>query len=154
VIAVRDHDGRLGVPADPDHELAPDEVVGRLAVQPDHDRFGDLGLGRDVEERRSAGELGGERRGPVVGGELADLTRLGGTDRRQLHPVRDRGVPRQARVGRLAVEDAAQPLERREAPDLLTAGRDLVVGDVEGAHGVEVAVHPVLLGALLQGGAD
>jgi hypothetical protein len=46
--------------------------------------------------------------------------------------------------------DPAQPLERREAPDLLAAGRHGVVGDVEGAHRVEVALDLVLL----QRGAD
>ena len=51
-------------------------------------------------------------------------------------------------------EEPAQPLERREAPDLLTAGGSLVVGDVERAERVQVAVDVVERGCLLQGGAD
>ena len=36
------------------------------------------------------------------------------------------------------VVEAAQPLERREPPDLLAPRRDGVVGQVEGAHRVQV----------------
>ncbi len=42
-------------------------------------------------------------------------------------------------VGRLAVEQAPQPLERREPPDLLAAGRHRVVVEVERRHRVQVA---------------
>ena len=70
---VRDHDGRLRVPPDADQQPAPDQVVDRLAVQAQHDRLGDLGVGRDVEQQRAAGGLGGERGRPVVGRELAEL---------------------------------------------------------------------------------
>ena len=42
-------------------ELAPDPVVDRLAVQTEHDRLGDLGLGRDVEQHRATGVGDGQR---------------------------------------------------------------------------------------------
>ena len=63
-----------------------------------------------------------------VGGDLGQGDALG-----------QRGVPGQARVGRVAVEDAAQPLERREAPDLLAPGGHRVVGQVVRRGRVQVA---------------
>ncbi len=114
--------------------------LAAVAGEGDEDRLGHLGVGRhdDVEALRRrlpharADPVGGHEaargrlpRAVVAAGHLEALGRL------------DLDVEVVAGQRRLVVQ-AAEALERREPPDLLAAGRDRVVGQVEGAHRVQV----------------
>ena len=155
-----DHHDRLAVGAEAHRDVPRLGVGGVLAVERDDDR---LRGPRGRPARRPAGS-------PGTSASTRAAKRVLGT--RPLIPRRDlasspltpsmrtpSGVFQVHEVV-LGLNGASacrplQPLERREAPDLLAPGRHGVVGDVEGAHRVQVALDLVPLGrVLLQGGAD
>ena len=137
--------GGTRVRAGLDHGVAVGAGAGG-AGDPMADRLDELGVGGDLHVHGVAGVLGGQRRGAVVGDERHAARGLPRRERADdVRRVAD-GLHGQA-VGVTGgvVERAGEPLERREAPDLLAAGGHRVVVEVEGAHRVQVGLHVVHL---------
>ena len=111
------------------------------ARQPDGRGLLDFSLGwnADFEHRRRSRP---RTRGHPVGRDVAGRTagRLRGSDALRGDPRRQVDVDLEGVAGEIGVlVQAAEPLQLCETPDLLAAGRDRVVLDLEGALRVEVA---------------
>jgi hypothetical protein len=119
---VVEDDGRLREAADLDDELAPDDVLGAGARQPQRDRAVQLGLGRHADDGGAAAALPGEGGQPVDRLGQALEQRVVGLDAGQLDAVGQVGVPLEVGVRRGAVQQRADALHRGEAPLLLAAG--------------------------------
>ena len=154
---VAQHHGGAGVRAQFDECVA--ELGVALAGRPvagdgDHDGAVDLGLRGDGDDPRLRERRPGLRRHPVARGQ--HRTQPGVVTPDQLDGHRRGGVDLDGRAragGEGPVVQPPEPLERGEPPDLLAAGGDHVVGEVEGAFGVQVGRDPVG-GAHLHPGPD
>ncbi len=126
---VLDDDDGLGEAARADHEVAVDRVAAR-AIEPDADRLGELGVGRQVDEdgpsadpaaSTAARSCGGRTpRSRASAAEIVDVVTPSGRLRR---PVE---VP-----GGALGQQSSELLHRGEAPLLLAAGRQRERRDVE-----------------------
>ena len=138
------HDGGPGERAGPDDEVAGGGDLVAGAGQRDRGRLlADVLLGHVDQEHARRG-LPGTRADPVgrhdaggAAGLVVDADGLGGDAGRGVHLDRERVA-----VERRVLVEVAQPLERREPPDLLAPGGHEVVGDVERPLGVQVRRHP------------
>ncbi len=145
------HDGRPAVGSGGDDGVSRRGVLDVGARERDEHRAVELGLGRDrhgVAARGLVPDTGCD----AVGRDEAARPEQRAVGRERLEgDRRGRVVLRtdgRAVEGGVAVE-AAQPLERREAPDLLTTGRHRVGVDVERPVRVQVGLHALDLERVL-----
>ena len=137
--AVLQDEGDLGVRADLEHGVPVAAPVGGALHQHLHGLLDD-GLGGHLDVQRLLGVLRRDGRGAVAGHQRGAAGGLAGGQRADQDLVATADlVGHRAVVGRDVVQRATQPLERREAPDLLAAGGQLVVVEVERRDGVQVA---------------
>ncbi|MPM62332.1 hypothetical protein SDC9_109198 [bioreactor metagenome] len=131
-------DGRRGVVADRDDDVLVDDGVGALSGEGEDDRLGRLGLRRDVDPDGTVGVRRREDREPVHRGATAQGPGLRTADPGEGDPLGQAGLPAQPVAGGTGFQQAPQPLQRREPPDLLAPPGDGEVSDVPGRSGVQV----------------